>query len=108
MSYSFTVVGADKAAALVAVAREMEKVVQQQPVHAADRDAAERTAAAFVDLLPTDDTKDVSVSVNGWLQWTGSAQEENYSITSGSCTVTASLKVRVVGESVVKLPGVAA
>lgn len=69
MSYSFSVKAATKAEAKVAVAAEMDKVVQSQPTHAQDRDQAVTAASAFIDLVGDDDTKDVSVSVSGWLSW---------------------------------------
>lgn len=89
MSYSFQAKGATKAEAVAAVVVEMDKVVAQQPIHAADKEQAVTAATAFVNLLPDDDTKNVLVSVSGWLQWEG---ENN--ITGTSFSVNASLKVR--------------
>lgn len=65
MSYSFSVRAASKEAVLEKVHAELEKIVQQQPVHAVDKAAAFDVASAFVELLPADEGKDVHVSVNG-------------------------------------------
>lgn len=72
MSYSFNVRAADKAAARAAIAAELDKVVDQQPIHAADRDQAEANAAAALDVIPEPgEGQDISVSVNGYVQWRG-------------------------------------
>lgn len=77
MSYSFSVLAADKAAAKVAVATKFdEMVVASQPVHAHDRAAVLANANAVIDLLPDDDTKDVSVSCNGYVSWSNPPSEE--------------------------------
>jgi hypothetical protein len=60
-----------RAAPIAAVIEEMDKVVASQPIHAADRDLAIETAKGFVNLIPEDETKDVSVSVSGSLSWSG-------------------------------------
>lgn len=51
MSYSFTVSAETKAEAKEMLAAEFDKVVDGQPIHAADRDAAQAAAEAFVDIL---------------------------------------------------------
>lgn len=71
MSYSFIVRAADKADALRQVAAELAKVEEAQPIHAVDRAQAEAAAAAFIALLPDDDTKGVQVNVHGSVSWTG-------------------------------------
>lgn len=72
MSYSFTVLAADKAAAKEAVAAEFAKVVANQLVHAKDQAAVLSNAGAVIDLLGDDkDNQDVRVSCNGWVTWTG-------------------------------------
>jgi formaldehyde-activating enzyme involved in methanogenesis len=73
MSFSFTVRGATKALTLAAVAAEMSKVVEVQPAHGRDEPAVNATAEAYVGLLPENADRDVVVSVNGWLQYTGPA-----------------------------------
>lgn len=70
MSYSFSVVAETKAEAKAKVAAEFDKIVESQPVHAADRETALATASAFVDHLvdPSDDQV-IRLSVNGSLGW---------------------------------------
>lgn len=58
------------------VAEELAKVVEGQPVHAADAPAAQAAADAFVGLIADDETKDVQVTVSGsvWSTETGLRQ----------------------------------
>lgn len=71
MSYSFSVKASNKKAAKEAVKQYFdEKVVPGQPVHARDRAAVFANADAAIDMLADDETKDVAVSVNGWVTWT--------------------------------------
>lgn len=74
MSYSFTLRAASKAAALLAVRAKLDEVVAQQPVHQIDRQQAMQVAETMVALLPDDDTRDVSVAMNGYVSgaWSGS------------------------------------
>lgn len=65
MSYSFSVRAADQQEAKTKIAVELAKVVQAQPVHAADRQCAQQAAESFVNLLHVDDAQDISVSVTG-------------------------------------------
>jgi len=69
MSYSFNVRGANKAEAKAAVAAKFAEIVQQQPIHARDAAAVQANADNAIDLLNDDDTRDISVSVNGSLSW---------------------------------------
>lgn len=71
MSYSFNVRGANKAAAKEAVAMKFAEVVAGQLVHEKDQAAVLSNAGAAIDLLADDDTKDVSVSCNGYVSWPG-------------------------------------
>lgn len=79
MSYSFTVRAATKVEAKEKVAAELAKVVETQPIHARDQQQAEAAASAFVDLLPEDDTQDVTVSVHGSIGWYGSLDDKTIS-----------------------------
>ena len=90
MSYSFTVRGATKQAASDAVAAELAKVVEAQPVHSADARQAQDTADAFIGVLRDDDRQDVVVAVNGWVSGSGAG------IGSACVGVTASLQARKV------------
>jgi len=69
MSYSFTVRAATVAAAVALVSAEFDKVVEQQPIHAKDRDPAIAAAKAFAKILVEDPNKDVVIGVNGSLSW---------------------------------------
>lgn len=86
MSYSIQIKAATKAAALALVAVEVDKVIdqQKQTVHTRDRAQILANAEAVVDLLHDDETKDVSVSCNGYLSWMKSAQPEDAEICSAS------------------------
>lgn len=75
MSYGFQVRAASKAEAKQAVAAKFAEIVAQQPVHARDQAAVLANADAVIDLLQDDDSKDVSVSCNGYLSYTGEQAE---------------------------------
>lgn len=87
MSYSFSIKVETKALAKQAVASELDKIVDSQPIHARDRAAALANATAVIDLLADDDTKDVSVSCNGYVSWNvnGDLTEVPLSTASISC-----------------------
>lgn len=93
MSYSFTVRGATKAAALAAVQAQMQAVVDQSPAHQADAAQAIEAATAFVGVLPDDDSKDVVVMLAGSMagRWAGNTLER---ISSAHLTLSASLHGR--------------
>jgi hypothetical protein len=74
MSYSFNIKAATKEAAKLAVLDKFEEITAQQPMHARDRRAVLVNAGAVIDLLADDDTKDISVSCNGYLSWNGSGE----------------------------------
>lgn len=65
MSYSFSVVAPSKSEAVTLVAVELDRVVVAQPVHAADRAAAQATADALIGLLREEPDMDVRVSCWG-------------------------------------------
>jgi hypothetical protein len=71
MSYSFNIKAISKAAAMAAVASKVDEIVATQPIHARDRPAILANANSIIDLLADDDTKDVSVSCNGYVTWNG-------------------------------------
>lgn len=93
MSYSFQAKGTTKAEAIAQVIEKMDQVVTQQPIHAADRDAAIETAKAFVNMVPDDEAKDVSVSVSGSLSWTGT-YPDSYIVSSAQVSCYATLVKR--------------
>lgn len=89
MSYSFSVRAATKAEAKSKVAEELAKVVQAQPIHAADQAQAQAAADAFIDLISDDETKDLQVSVYGSVAWNPTEAEPN--LTSAGIGVNACL-----------------
>lgn len=94
MSYSFNVKAADKAAAKVAVeAKFDETVVAQQPVHARDRAAVLANANTVIDLLADDETKDVSVSCNGYVSWSkGGVDDAQFNTASVACNASHAIR----------------
>jgi len=72
MSYSFSIKAPNKEAARAAVEAQFDAtVLAHQPIHARDRAAILANASAVIDLVADDDTKDVTVSCNGYLSWSG-------------------------------------
>jgi len=65
MSYSFSVRGATRAEVRFLIKAELNRVVEQQPVHAADRADAEEVANTFISLVPEDGESDFQVSMHG-------------------------------------------
>lgn len=92
MSYSFQARGKTKEETIAVVATKLAEVVAQQPVHAADKDQALAAATAFINLLPEDGEKDISVSVSGSLGWKDLPAEQN--ITSAQVSTYAGLVKR--------------
>lgn len=96
MSYSFNIKAISKEVAKLAVLSKFEEVVvRQQPVHARDRAAVLSNVNAVVDLLADDNSKDVSVSVNGYVSWSDASGEEP-AFSTVSISASASLVSRPV------------
>ena len=89
MSYSFQIRAATKAEAKEKVAIQMAAIVQQQVVHAVDADQACAAANAFIDVINGDENRDVVVSMNGSVSWSGDSL-----ITSAAVSVTAYLSAK--------------
>jgi hypothetical protein len=72
MSYSFSITAATKDEAGVKVEAELGKVVESQPSHAADRQAAQDAAEAFIGVL-TEPGEGECIRVDMWgsLGWRG-------------------------------------
>lgn len=88
MSYSFSVRGATAALALAAASEAFAKVVESQPVHAADQGPALGAASVFADLLHPNDSKDVAISMNGYVSWQNQPTDgELPKLTTASVTV---------------------
>ncbi len=94
MSYSFQVRAATKALALAAVQAEFAKVVAQQPVHVRDEAAVIANAVSVVGLVADDDTKDVVVTVNGYLSWQSAEAYDVAPLTNASVSASAYLALR--------------
>lgn len=84
MSYSFNVIAGTKAEAKAKVAAKLAEVVAQQPIHALERDQAQATADAFIDLAPDRPEMDLSVSLHGSVGWSGTYPDA-YEVTHISC-----------------------
>lgn len=74
MSYSFGLRAANKAALLALVSAKMDEIAAQQVCHERDKAAALATAEAFTGQLTDDESRDVSITMSGFLsgQWEGS------------------------------------
>ncbi len=90
MSYSFAVRAATKDEAVKKVEEQLAQVVTSQPVHEADRQAAQDAANAFIGQLsePTEGNE-IAVYVSGSLGWQGDMAEKNF--TSANVSVNASV-----------------
>lgn len=94
MSYSFAIVGTSKADASAKVAAEFDKVVTNQPSHAADKDAAVAAANAFIGLLREPrDGEQISVNMYGSLGWEGDYNAP-IAFRSGNVSVSASIAAK--------------
>lgn len=95
MSYSFQIRAKTKAEAMVAVAQRLDEIATGQHCHKRDKDEALSTARLFVNLLPDNDAKEVTVTMSGSLsgQWQGS-----------DVTVISSVNVMVTAALVDPLP----
>ena len=77
MSYSFSVKAQTADDAMEKVREEMDKLVETQPVHSADRQQALNAAVSFLSILRSPKpTEDVYASVSGSV-WSGDAGELN-------------------------------
>lgn len=91
MSYYFSVKAKTKAEARDKVAAELANVVTSQPVHVADRQAAQDAANIFIAMLGDPrDGECVNVTVSGSLGW-----RDTNIFTAASVSVQASLAPNV-------------
>jgi hypothetical protein len=71
MIYSFSVRANTKAELPALIKAEFDKVVESQPTHAVDRQAAEDVANAFVAVVKDPgENESIALSVSGSVQWT--------------------------------------
>ena len=91
MSYSFNVQASTKAAAKDAVEVKFDEVIAAQPIHARDKAAALANANAVIDLLMDGDTREIAVSVNGYVGWLEALREDGSNpLQSASVSASAS------------------
>lgn len=95
MSFSFSVLAATMAAALVMVDEKVDEVVASQPVHAADAEAIKATARAYAALVEEKDGHDVSINVNGYVSWEGTlGGDDPVTIRGATISVSVGLAAR--------------
>jgi len=77
VSYSFSVIASTKEGAKQKLAEQFDLVIQNQPCHAADKDAAVAAGSAFIDLL-TDvpEGHEIHVGMHGSLGWNQNAPDK--------------------------------
>ena len=85
MSFSFGIKAATKADAITQAVAKMDEVVASQDKHSGDAKLVKATVEAYVGLLGDDESKDVALSVSGWLSWSVAHT------TAANISVTASL-----------------
>lgn len=85
MSYSFSIKASTKDEAGSKLEAELANVVNGQPVHAADRQAVQDAAYAFINMTrePTD-SEDIHVYVSGSLSWNYNADAPTPEIFTGA------------------------
>lgn len=89
MSYSFHVRGATKADATEALVTKLDQTVQEQPVHAKDRDAIEANARAVIGLMhEPGEGVDLVVSCNGYITWDGELPEDPAELTAQGANIS--------------------
>jgi hypothetical protein len=101
MSYSFTVRAERAADCLFSAVAELDRVIEQQPVHAADRAGAEAAIKGMLGALAATpgEGEEVQVSVHGSVQWRGSlGSEDNPAVVSvANVQVTVSIVTKLAG-----------
>ena len=90
MSYSFSIVAKTKSEAKDKVEEEFSNVVLSQPIHASDRNAAQKAAQMFVDSLADPSPEEsITVSVYGSVGWRSGNE-----ITSANVSIVATLSIK--------------
>lgn len=92
MFYGFSVRAATREELSDLIEAEFDKIVALQPIHDADREAAQNAAEGFVSALPDTEGMEFSVSVSGSVSWSGSYPED-YSVMCAGINISASLVV---------------
>jgi hypothetical protein len=100
MSYSFSAKGDDKAAALAAAAAQFDKMLEQQPVHTRDREAAMANLRAHLDLVEEpNEGEQVTISMHGSVSWSLIGPDSSIQRWTGAgsgCSVSVYLKPAVI------------
>lgn len=92
MSYSFSTTAATKDEAGKKVEEQLAQVVQSQPVHEADRQAAQDAAEGMINCLAEPgEGQEIIVYVSGSLGWSGS-YPDSYTLTNSNVSVQASVR----------------
>lgn len=93
MSYSFNFTAASKSEAKDKAKAELDRVVEQQPIHRNDQAQALAAAQAFIDLVPEpEEGQVVYVNVNGSVGWKGVLGGDGAAdISSAAVSVSASV-----------------
>lgn len=93
MSYSFFFAAATKDDAKRGVAEKMASVVEQQPNHKVDQEAAVNAAGALVDVLADPaEGEEVYVSMSGSVSWKTANDQTTY--TGANAQVSASIRAK--------------
>lgn len=96
MSYYFNFNADSKAAAKEVLQAEFDKVVAQQPVHAADRAQAQAAASAMIDLVPDPSAEEVVyVTCSGNVGWSGTLDGPDFSLRSASINASANVGAKI-------------
>lgn len=86
MSYSFVIAADTKDDARVKVEAELSKIVIAQPCHAADRQAAQDAAAAFIGILKEPSEGEIiEINMYGSLSWRDADSFNLASVSVSAC-----------------------
>lgn len=96
MSYSFTVRAASLAAALAAAAAEFDKIIETQPAHAKDKDAALVNAANVANCVGERAEHDVVIAMHGSVSW-NTANPDALTACSASASVWCESRLPIEG-----------
>lgn len=90
MSYSFSVVGANKADVMKKIEDQLDAISRSQPAHIQDCGVAKATALAYLNLLkPVSDGHELHVSMHGSVGWNHDAPD---ALISAGVGVSASIR----------------
>jgi hypothetical protein len=97
VSFSIGVVAKDKESAKADFRQKFEdQVIVYQAIHVIDRPAITAAVDAYVDFLADDPTRDVAVTVSGYLSWSGVDADGKEIFIASSLSVQVSHTTRTV------------